>query len=890
MGSITEENLVHQLSSMASYIRIALALSLALAAASGEELRSRIGLMALYDFNESQGTDIKDVAGVGAPLDLEIEKITQVTRQKGALKVTARATIKSKKPAARFQAAVKRTGELTLETWVEPANLKQSGPARIVTLSKDGSNRNLTLGQEGNQFSVRMRTKKTSANGIPSVDSDKGTVKTALTHVVYTRDRSGRTHLYLNGEKVEEKTIDGSTSNWARDYHLGLANEMSNDRPWLGTFHLVALYSRDLLPHEVRNHFQLGPDAETAPAPELVKVDPNEQLFDEAIAPIFAKHCLECHDAATNKGKLDLSSKVAATKGGSEGTAIEAGHADQSLLWDVVQADEMPHDREPLSPTEKALLKEWIDGGAKWASPTIDPLAHKRDRRATENWVRRLTLSEYIDTVRSSVGVDIRKEATELLPKDLRADGFNNTAYNLGVDFKHIESYAELASIIVSRMDMKAFAKRFNRRIQFTDKAMATLLQRMGTWLLRGPLEDHEIIAYRGISTTVASGGGSYEEAAAYIVEAMLQSPRFIYQVENQRGDGQVWPVSEYELASRLSYMLWGSSPDKTLMDGAEKGRLYDRVEVEKEVDRMLDDPRTITRSLEFASQWLNLGRLQNLRPNADKFPSWDPALAEDMKAETLAFFKEVVWENGRPLGDLLNAPYTFTTPRLAKHYNLAVTIDNTPNSLQRVNLEKDKARGGLLTHGSILTIGGDEASTVTRGLLVLHDLLRSGVNDPPPGVDTTPVPSEPGRTQRSIAEERIQSKSCGGCHQKFEPLAFGMSKFDGLGTFLEKDHFGNALQDDGEILFPGDSKAIPFRSSAELMDLLAKSSLVQENLTWKVTQFALGRPLVGSDTPHIKKIHAQAQKEGGTYKAILKAIALSDYIQSTRTEALNEP
>ena len=267
MGSILGKNLVNQPSIMASYFRIALILSLGLAFGSAKELRSRTGLMALYDFNESQGTDIKDVAGVGAPLDLEIEKITQVTRQKGALKVTARAMIKSKKPAARFQAAVKRTGELTLEAWVEPANLKQKGPARIVTLSKDGSNRNLTLGQEGNQFSVRLRTKKTSTNGIPSVDTDKGTVKTELTHVVYTRDRTGRTYLYLNGETVKEELVQGSTSNWATGYHLGLANEMSNGRAWLGTYHLVALYSRDLLPHEVRAHFQLGPDAETAPAP-----------------------------------------------------------------------------------------------------------------------------------------------------------------------------------------------------------------------------------------------------------------------------------------------------------------------------------------------------------------------------------------------------------------------------------------------------------------------------------------------------------------------------------------------------------------------------------------------------------------------------------------------
>ena len=501
--------------------------------------------------------------------------------------------------------------------------------------------------------------------------------------------------------------------------------------------------------------------------------------------------------------------------------------------------------------------------------------------------MRRLTLSEYIATVKETVGVDISKEATELLPKDLRADGFNNTAYNLGVDFKHIEGYAQLAGIIVERLSIPDFAKRFAKRVKFTDKDMGNLIESMGTWLLRGPLEDHEIIAYRGISTTVASAGGSYDEAVALIIEAMLQSPRFIYQVENQRGDGQVWPVSEYELASRLSYMIWGSSPDQALMAAAEQGRLYDLAEVEKEIERMVNDPRAVTRSLEFVSQWLNLDRLKNLRPNSTLFPFWDPVLAEDMKAETLAFFKEVVWTENRPLSDILNARLTFATARLAKHYKLSLPLAN--DGLQRVNLETDPARGGLLTHGSILTIGGDDASTVTRGLFVLHDLLRSGVNDPPPGVDTTPVPSEPGRTQRAIAEERVQSKSCGGCHQKFEPLAFGLSKFDGLGAFSETDHYGNRLQDDGEVLFPGHSEPTPFSSSRELMDLLAKSPQVQENLTWKVTQFALGRPLNSRDEPEIQKIHAQAMKEGGTYKALLKAIALSKYTLSMRTEATEE-
>ena len=127
---------------------------------------------------------------------------------------------------------------------------------------------------------------------------------------------------------------------------------------------MVALYSRNLLPQEVRRHYHLGPEAETeAAAPKEAK-DPNKELFAQAIEPIFAKHCLECHDPATRKGKLDMSTALAMSKGGAEGAAIVPGDAEASLLWDRVVSDEMPEDRDPLSPTEKALLKEWIEGGA----------------------------------------------------------------------------------------------------------------------------------------------------------------------------------------------------------------------------------------------------------------------------------------------------------------------------------------------------------------------------------------------------------------------------------------------------------------------------------------------------------------------------------------------
>ncbi len=370
----------------------------------------------------------------------------------------------------------------------------------------------------------------------------------------------------------------------------------------------------------------------------------------------------------------------------------------------------------------------------------------------------------------------------------------------------------------------------------------------------------------------------------SYVIEAMLQSPRFIYRVESQRGDGTALPVSDYELASRLSYIIWGAPPDQELMKAAEAGQLRPQ-DVRQQAARMLQDPRSVRQSLRFASDWLNLGRLDNLRPNEQRFSDWNPQLANDMRQETLAYFEEVVWSQQKPLAALLNAQVTFATPTLAKFYGLTAH----DSGLQQYDLSQVPGRGGLLTQGSLLTVGGDDASMVTRGLLVMHELLRGVVKDPPPCVDTTPVPTKAGLTQRSIAMQRIANPSCGGCHSKFEPLAFGLEKFDGIGAYHDTDEHGNKLRSDGEILVPGTAMAVKYADSTELMNLLAESDRVSQTLTWKVAQFAVGRPFVAEDAAIVDNIHKVAQANGGTWSALITAIVTSDLVQTTKTEAAAE-
>lgn len=855
----------------------------------GDDSRVTKGLVALYDFADSEGDIVRDRAGTSDPIDLKIEDISRVRRKAGSLEVRGETLIRSRQRPKRLIGAIKKSGALTIEAWLQSAKLRQAGPARIVTLSKDSSNRNFTIGQDNDKIDVRFRCKKTDNNGLPSLATKSGSLNRQLQHVVYTRERDGDTKVWLNGNVVAAKKIQGDLSNWDNAMHLALGNEINKSRTWLGTFHLVAIYKQALTPDEVQQNYAAG--AGVAAPPILAKKarDPREVHFELEVAPILANQCLECHDSLANAGGLDLSRKLTAIKGGEMGAAFVAKNAAESLLWQSIESDEMPHERPPLSEREKKTIRKWIDDGAVWSLNTIDPAVYVHGGRPDANWLRRLTIPEYIETIRSLFGIDVTKAAHELLPADVRADGFSNTAYNLNVDLKHIEAYQQLAELVVQRIDVEAFQKRFKKNVRFTDKDMGDLIKKMGRQILRGPLEDREVVAFRGIPTTIAAtDGGTKEEAISLLIEAMLQSPRFIYRIERQRGDGSVQPIGDYELASRMSYMIWGSPPDEKLLRAAEDGDLYDEESIRSHAERMLNDERAIPHSERFFADWLNLPRLKNIQPNREKFPIWDAALAVDMQKETVAFFREVIWNQNRPLADLLNARVTFATPRLAKHYGLpadAADMANSEGELVRFDLTKTKARGGMLTQGSILTVGGDEASMVTRGLLVMHELLRGVVKDPPPCVDTTPVPTKPGLSQRAIAESRIENETCGGCHRRFEPLAFGLEKFDGLGGYHEKDEHGNELRDDGEIVFPGASEKVGYQSARELMDLMANSDRVKESITWKLTQFALGRPLTGADAGSVQAIHQQAGKNGGTYKATMMAIVTSELVTMMQTD-----
>ncbi len=822
----------------------------------------------LYDFDSAEPV-IQDVAPDGKPLNLTLSGGSDASVKDGAIRMGGDTIAISDGSTEKLIRAIKTKDELTIEVWLTPDNTTQSGPARIVTLSNDTNSRNVTIGQDGDRFDARLRTTKTSTNGIPSLASPPKSVRRQLTHLAFTRSRDGATKLFINGKQVSSGKAAGKISNWDPNAKLAIGDEVSGGRPWKGTLHRVAFFADALSNQEILKRSRGGPEGSSAPQPP----SPEELAaahFESTVAPLLAKHCLECHDVASAEGGLALDRKQSAFE-----DAIVPGDADHSPLWIAVANDSMPHERAPLADDDKQLLKRWIDDGAAWSSDWIDPADYLHDTQSRETYVRRLTIDEYIRSVQAAVGVDIAYQARKRLPPDLRADGFSNTAYNLTVDLEHVEAYNRLAKLIVAQMNPPEFASKFWGQPKLTDKDMYGLIQKMGTQILRGPLDDAEIVFYRGISTTAASAGGDYGDAVAATIEAMLQSPRFLYRIESQNAEGRTDYLNDYQRASRISFLLWGAPPDSQLMQAASDGELADPSVVKKHVARMLADERAVTRSKDFIAQWLNLNHLNSLNPGAERFAYWNATLAEQMREETLAFFEHVIWKQNRPVADLLNAQVTFCRPELATHYGFAVAGEG----LQQYDLSEVPQRGGLLTQGSVLTIGGDDASMVTRGLFVLNQLLRGVVNDPPPCVDTTPIPTAAGVTARTISQARLDNEACGGCHVRFEPLAFGLEKYDGLGAFSEWDEHKNPLREDGNLLVPGTAAPVEFKTAGQLMDLLAASPRVQETLTWKLTQFAIGRPLTSADAKAVREINRRAQASGGTYQAVMTEIITSPLV-----------
>lgn len=494
---------------------------------------------------------------------------------------------------------------------------------------------------------------------------------------------------------------------------------------------------------------------------------------------------------------------------------------------------------------------------------------------------RRLTTPEYIAAVDMALDVDIANEARATLPVDQSADGFSNAAFALIVSTDHVQAYATLAQQIVNRLDVDVFLDTHGTCRTFEPECVSNFIAGASGPILRGPPAAEEEEALIGLFDAVAAEEGTFEEAATLSVEAMLQSPRFLYRLEEQGGAGVTRPLAPFEMASRLSFLLWGSGPDETLLAAATAGGLESTEQITAQVDRMLVDPRAEHASQIFFDDWLTLTRLPNVQRDPAHFPAWSETIAQAMLEETRAFVRSVVWTEARPISELFNAQQSFASVELAEFYGW----DPADRADGRFDLSAVPERGGLLTQGSLLTIGGDEASMVARGLFVLNTFMCGSIDSPPDGVDITPPEPTPDATQRDVALTRVESSACGGCHGQIEPPAFGLERFDSVGRYAEEDEHGNALRADGSLLFPGTTVSLPFQTVDEMMDLIAEHDRTDACIVLKGTQFALGRTLTTSDGCGLAEIRDHFLASDGTYGDLIRAIATSTLFRTIQVD-----
>jgi hypothetical protein len=395
----------------------------------------------------------------------------------------------------------------------------------------------------------------------------------------------------------------------------------------------------------------------------------------------------------------------------------------------------------------------------------------------------------------------------------------------------------------------------------------------------RRPATKAEVDSLLRFVTLAKSEGQNVEQGIQLAIQAMLVSPHFLFRIERDAADvSKAHPISEMELASRLSYFLWSSMPDDELLSLAEGRKL--RASLDAQVKRMLADPKASAFADNFAGQWLETRNLDSVTPDPKKFPEWGPELRDAMKQETRLFFEAVLREN-RPVTDFLDARYTFLNEQLAKHYGIEGV---SGPDFRKVDLSTPQ-RGGILTHGSVLTVSSypTRTSPVIRGKYVLQNIL--GTPPPPPPPDVPAIDEASVGTSGSMRQQLEKHRSnpvCASCHSRMDVLGFGLENYDGTGKWRTMD--GKFAVDPGGTLPNGKS----FTNPAELRTLLsADLNEFTRCLTEKMLTYSLGRGLERFDRKTVEDINRKLATSEYRFQTIIYEIVRSLPFQNRRGETV---
>jgi hypothetical protein len=411
-----------------------------------------------------------------------------------------------------------------------------------------------------------------------------------------------------------------------------------------------------------------------------------------------------------------------------------------------------------------------------------------------------------------------------------------------------------------------------------------SIVNRLGTMAYRRPLTDED---RAGLMSLYDAGrkGGNFESGVRTALEGILASPDFVFRFEQAPRDvaaGANYKLRDIDLASRLSFFLWSAPPDQALLTAATRGTLSQTAGLEREVRRMLGDPRAKALSTRFAAQWLRLPDLDIVQPDIRQYPDFDEQLRGAMRQETELFFDDLV-RRDRPLLDLYRADYTFVNERLAQHYGIPNIVGP---SFRRVAYP-DAGRRGILSHASVLTLTSHagRTSAVERGKWVMEVMLNSPPPPPPPGVpdlEATPG-SASGRmlTVRERMEQHRKSPACASCHKMMDPIGLAMEQYDVTGRLRVRDN-GMPIDSRGDLWDGSTASTV-----AELQRaLLRREDALLRTFTRNLMAYAIGRRIEAYDMPTVRGIVRDAAKQDHRMSAYILGVVRSPAFRMQRAES----
>ncbi|MDB6077575.1 MAG: Protein of unknown function (DUF1587)/Protein of unknown function (DUF1592)/Protein of unknown, partial [Akkermansiaceae bacterium] len=537
----------------------------------------------------------------------------------------------------------------------------------------------------------------------------------------------------------------------------------------------------------------------------LPAVAQGDDGFTATATPLLEKYCYSCHGEKKQKGGVELHHL----------TTTEAALRQHRFLETVakeVEAGDMPPDDEDKLPTaaERAALIDELEGVLKKMAAGDYP------RNPGRPTLRRLNRNEYANTVRDLFGVDFQAGAD--FPADgAGGEGFDNVGDSLFLQPSLMEKYLAAAKRVVAKIyaDPKLRERILFARPAETITPVQAAKNVLTTWAslaFRRRITEEDTGPLVALFEKGLAGGGDYDTALQPALQALLIHPSFLFRIEGDQEGKPQWRVNDFELATRLSYFLWASMPDRALLKLADEGRLSDPAVLQGEVQRMLQDPKAKTLGKFFAGQWLGFDDLREVaQPDTKRFPAFTPSLRIAMYRESVDFFNYLVSDN-RPATELIKADYTFANAELAKHYGIPGVEGD---EMRKVALN-DPQRGGVIGQGSVLVVTSQplRTSPVKRGKWILDTLL--GTPPPPPPPDAGVLPgddhSPEGLTFRQQLEAHRTRANCAACHAKIDPLGFGLENFDAVGRWRSTDANGKPV--DSAATLPGGRQ---FSTPAEL-------------------------------------------------------------------------